>query len=285
MLSINHVIKEEDFDVKILRYNFNSKTEETGWIVEENGIQITKKYLTAKNAVSSLDNDSCNNTEKSWSNSHEEMHEDSSKNHFLDKHERNQVKKWLAPYVVKRENVICDLGASTGYMLEDLMAISKGNALFAGDLFESGLIKSQKRNPSILHIQLDACFLPFQNQSFDIAISLNVLEHIEEDQKAIAEMYRILKLEGIACIVVPFGDKQYDYYDEVMFHKRRYGKFELANKLEKQGFKILKENYLAFTGWIPFAMKKKLNRMRHGKDSFDEKNESGTKRYSKYFRF
>lgn len=263
MVDLENIIDRDMFADNIIGYN-----SKVGWIIESKGKSATISYVKAKNTIVHQTELGIN---ESWSNEHEELHEEPSKNHFLDVYERQQVKKWLMPYIKENKNIICDLGASTGHMLNDLKSVNKNNILLGGDLFESGLIKSHKLNPSIFHIQLDACQLPFKKECFDVAISLNVLEHIENDVLAISEMYRILKQCGIVCIVVPFGRGEYDYYDEIMFHKRRYGRNELVDKLKGQGFTILNENYLAFTGWPLFALKKKYNRIFHTKDSIDKK--------------
>lgn len=50
----------------------------------------------------------------------------------------------------------------------------------------------------------DVTKLPYPDKSFDIVICLNVLEHVREFQKAISEIYRILKPRGEAVFATPF---------------------------------------------------------------------------------
>ena len=50
---------------------------------------------------------------------------------------------------------------------------------------------------------VDATRLPFANDSFDYVICSEVLEHIPDDRKAVAEMTRVLKPEGTLVISVP----------------------------------------------------------------------------------
>jgi len=49
----------------------------------------------------------------------------------------------------------------------------------------------------------DIVDLPFANASFDVVICIHVLEHIQDDAKAISELYRILRPGGWALISVP----------------------------------------------------------------------------------
>ncbi len=49
----------------------------------------------------------------------------------------------------------------------------------------------------------DITKLSFEDESFDILYCCHVLEHIEDDRKAISELYRVLKKDGLAIIQVP----------------------------------------------------------------------------------
>jgi len=49
----------------------------------------------------------------------------------------------------------------------------------------------------------DVTNLPFENESFDKIILSEVLEHVPEDRKALSEIYRVLKKDGILGITVP----------------------------------------------------------------------------------
>jgi predicted SAM-dependent methyltransferase len=56
-------------------------------------------------------------------------------------------------------------------------------------------------NPDIVG---DIHNLPFEDNSIDAIICMNVLEHVEEPQKAVREIYRVLKPGGYCYIEVPF---------------------------------------------------------------------------------
>lgn len=57
-------------------------------------------------------------------------------------------------------------------------------------------------NPQVDH-QADLLNLPFGNQSYDFVFASHVLEHIENDQKAMSEIRRVLRPGGIAILPVP----------------------------------------------------------------------------------
>lgn len=52
-------------------------------------------------------------------------------------------------------------------------------------------------------IYVDIQSLPFADESFDFVFASHVLEHIPDDRKALAEIYRILKPQGMAILPVP----------------------------------------------------------------------------------
>lgn len=56
------------------------------------------------------------------------------------------------------------------------------------------------------HVQFaDATVLAFDNETFDIVIANHVMEHIPADNKAMREIYRVLKPGGRAMLQVPFS--------------------------------------------------------------------------------
>ena len=49
----------------------------------------------------------------------------------------------------------------------------------------------------------DALALPYDDASFDLVLISEVLEHVPEDERAIAELVRVLKPGGVAAVTVP----------------------------------------------------------------------------------
>lgn len=70
--------------------------------------------------------------------------------------------------------------------------------------------------------------LPFENESYDLVICNHVLEHVEDDSKALNEIYRILKTGGFAILQVPIALKLV----ETIFSEP---KWTSEDKIEKLG--------------------------------------------------
>jgi SAM-dependent methyltransferase len=93
----------------------------------------------------------------------------------------------------------------------------------------------------------DATRLPFPDQTFDVVITSEVLEHIQDDVAAIAEMYRVLKVGGIFAATVPSWlpevinwrlSSEYHAPASKGGHVRIYSAVELAAKLRAAGLEI-----------------------------------------------
>ncbi|MGV8914598.1 MAG: class I SAM-dependent methyltransferase [Kaistella sp.] len=103
----------------------------------------------------------------------------------------------------------------------------------------------------LVDIKADILDLPFKDESFDIVFCNHVLEHIEDDTKAIRELYRVMRKGGWGIIQVPlknslektFEDfsirepkerqKHFGQYD----HVRWYG-MDYFERLQKVGFEV-----------------------------------------------
>lgn len=59
---------------------------------------------------------------------------------------------------------------------------------------------------------------------FDTIVALNVVEHIEDDRYALANIKQLLKPGGKCVILVPAFDALYNAFDKELFHFRRYNR-------------------------------------------------------------
>lgn len=111
-------------------------------------------------------------------------------------------------------------------------------------------------NSPIADIRADITDLPFEENTFDIIFCNHVLEHIQDDTKAMKELYRVMKKGGMGVFQIPqdlnrettFEDnsitdkkeraKIFGQYD----HVRIYG-LDYFTKLRSIGFKVEEVNY------------------------------------------
>jgi ubiquinone/menaquinone biosynthesis C-methylase UbiE len=83
----------------------------------------------------------------------------------------------------------------------------------------------------------DAVSLPFKSNTYSHAICSEVLEHLENDRKALLEMSRILKgPHGSLIVTVPHRKKYFGFDDRYVHHYRRYELSEIKAQLQAAGF-------------------------------------------------
>ena len=66
----------------------------------------------------------------------------------------------------------------------------------------------------LAEIKADLCELPFQDNYYDLILCNHVLEHIPEDQKAMQEMYRVLKPGGTLIAQVPLEENRTETFED-----------------------------------------------------------------------
>lgn len=103
-------------------------------------------------------------------------------------------------------------------------------------------------------------------------VSVNVLEHIDDDGAELRFYRRMLSLnEGTLCLLVPACHELYAAMDAKFGHFRRYNKAELREKLFKANFKDVDIHYFNSAGYFAWLLIYRLL----GKTSF----EPGTVRF------
>jgi len=87
-------------------------------------------------------------------------------------------------------------------------------------------------------IRADARDLPLASDSCDLVTAFDILEHIDEDYLAAAEIGRVLKPGGTALIAVPCDMALWSAHDDEVGHVRRYTRPELTNLIQKAGLTV-----------------------------------------------
>lgn len=116
-------------------------------------------------------------------------------------------------------------------------------------------ITSDLESP-IADVKADICDLPFADNEFDIVFCNHVLEHIPDDTKAMQELYRVLKPNGMGIFQIPQDiNKEKTFEDDTITdpkerakifgqydHVRVYG-LDYFDKLRSIGFKVDEVDY------------------------------------------
>jgi len=165
--------------------------------------------------------------------------------------------RWMAdtirPYVGQS---VLEIGAGIGNLSRQLVARRK--RYVATDLdaeHVSRLASRLQHRPSVTVRQCDlsnpADFEALR-ESVDTVVCLNVLEHVEAEHTALANIHSALTPGGRAIVLVPQGQWAYGKIDEALGHHRRYSRDQLHGVLTTAGFtveRILDFNRVSLPGW------------------------------------
>jgi len=142
---------------------------------------------------------------------------------------------------------ILDVGCGTGI---NFSVLSKYGDTFSSDASEEALSFSKSRGiDGLVRSQVES--LPFVSSTFNIVTALDVLEHIDDDLKALDELLRISKDGGVLVITVPAYGFLWSEHDEALHHRRRYAASELRNKLTNAGFEVERITYYITFLFLP----------------------------------
>ena len=161
---------------------------------------------------------------------------------------------------IKQHDRILDIGCGEGRHI--IKACQQSNTFCVGADFEfENLVKTKEKIKFHQNFHdifcksfdlscMDVTSLPFCDNSFDIVICSEVLEHITDDKKAMSELVRILKSGKVLAVSVPrfLPEKicwllSNEYFNANMGHVRIYTKRSLIKNIESFGVKYFSLNY------------------------------------------
>jgi SAM-dependent methyltransferase len=117
----------------------------------------------------------------------------------------------------------------------------------------------------------DATKMPFADATFSLVLATDIIEHVDEDDKAIAEVSRVLSPKGTALITVPAFSSLWGFQDEVSHHKRRYRMKELLDRVRGGGLETLEAFHFNYLLFAPIWTARKL--MKVARPSLKSENE------------
>jgi SAM-dependent methyltransferase len=85
--------------------------------------------------------------------------------------------------------------------------------------------------------------IPLVSHSADVIVALDVIEHLDDDGAALAEIFRVLKPTGTLVVSVPAFQRLWSRHDELHHHKRRYSKQGLRDVVTASGFSCTRVTY------------------------------------------
>lgn len=172
-------------------------------------------------------------------------------------------------------DTILDCGCGYGFYLRLLNDLTRATIVgLDPDQERLDLCREQLGDrPRVSYVRGDAQALPFANGAFSHAVCSEVLEHLDDDRAAMAELFRVLRPGGVLALTVPSADYP-AAWDPLNFvlertvkrhftgerpwsgiwygHQRLYSIAQLRTLAEQTGFEIMEERPLTHA-CPPFA--------------------------------
>ncbi len=151
---------------------------------------------------------------------------------------RNQLILWALKTHFSSIQRYLEIGCGTGYVLQGVSESFPGAKISGSEVYASGLIFAAERVKKAELMVMDARDIPYTDE-FDVIAAFDVLEHIEDDDSVLAEMFRAIRPHGGVILTVPQHPWLWSRQDNYAGHIRRYHVGELRGKLHQNGFKVV----------------------------------------------
>lgn len=157
---------------------------------------------------------------------------------------------------------VLEVGAGIGQMTREFRTLPQVTCMAGLEPDPRFHERFAQNNPSTELFRTISAELP-ESLGLDAIVSINVLEHIDQDQQELSNWFRLLRRKhGHACLFVPARPEIYAPIDKDFGHFRRYTRPELELKLTKAGFKIERLVYFNVIGYFAWWFNFKVLRKR-----------------------
>lgn len=171
--------------------------------------------------------------------------------------------KWLFDHIKKGS------GTKNNHLLHFSPELSLQNLLESKKFFKTISFDLKSSNTDI---NGDIENLPFKDSTFDLFICSHVLEHVNDDAKALSELFRVTKKNGVGIIMAPIvsvldhtiedsslntAELRWKYFGQ-NDHVRLYSRGDFIKRIKLAGFEVktLDINYFGKKTFIEMGLKK-----------------------------
>jgi SAM-dependent methyltransferase len=150
---------------------------------------------------------------------------------------RNRLIVWALERFFPDARSMLEVGCGTGFVLAGIAKALPRLRLTGSEAAAEGLAFAAERLPGATLVQMDALRIPFREE-FDVVGAFDVIEHIEDDRAALAELAATIVPGGGLLVTVPQHPVLWSEYDVRAGHVRRYRAAELRARAMEAGFEI-----------------------------------------------
>ena len=140
---------------------------------------------------------------------------------------------------------VLDVGCGTAELTQYMLGLAPYISATGIDVSPTRIDAAKMRCPDVTFYISDIESFETQN-SYDLITAIDVIEHIGDDQVALAKINRLLRSGGMLLLSTPHSMRYWTRMDETGGHYRRYSKVELRTKLQQAGFNIMSMDTYGF---------------------------------------
>ena len=152
-----------------------------------------------------------------------------------------------------RRNVL-NIGAATGRTSEMLAEFGEVTTVE----FDPILCEFLRQELNIPAIQASITELPFEDGRFDLICAFDVIEHVQDHEKAAAELTRVCRPGGHVALTVPAFQSLWSHHDEINHHFRRYRTSQLQALFQGR-LQLQYSSYFNSLLFVPVWLYRRLN--------------------------
>lgn len=121
--------------------------------------------------------------------------------------EENRLRQFILSKIPAKARLIADIGSGNGRLTKELLNLSR--YVVSVDVSLENLRKIIKNYGQENHYSVvaDALNLPFRSSVFDCVIASEVIEHVPDPKRLVAELFRVTKVGGIVIVTTPYCEK------------------------------------------------------------------------------
>ncbi len=141
---------------------------------------------------------------------------------------------------IKSENNVLDIACGIGYG-SYMMSVDHSSSKFTGvDISEKTITFANKfyKRKNINYINDNCLTVPLEDKSFDVIVSFETVEHIDEDSALLERLHKALKDDGTLITSVPNQDYMPFSKDTHPYHVRHYTYEEISQIISDAGFEV-----------------------------------------------
>jgi len=159
--------------------------------------------------------------------------------HWWYRGRRTVLERVIADLRLPARARVLDAGCGSG---RNMVELARHGTVTGVELSNTSVCLARARKAGEV-IEGSVMEMPFAPDSFDLAVSLDVIEHLQDDLGALRELRRTVAPGGSLLVTVPAYQWLWSGHDEINHHHRRYTRRSLLRVAEQAGWKPVRTTY------------------------------------------